>query len=114
MNPTNLAYFLNGFLEMTPTGQGMTAEQVDTLRRHVALVLTNVTDDMTIGPDVYVGGPDDVTCWSEEETEGHDVGYVPTEEEMDGAMKYAFRTLSKNHPESAYNGTLPIQTCLTC
>ena len=100
MTPRDFAYFLNGYLELSDKNTGMTAEQVDIIRRHLALVLTNVTDDITIGPETYV--------------EGHDVGYVPTEEEIDAAMKYAFRTLSKNHPEAAYNGTLPIQTCLTC
>ena len=100
MSPTNLVYWLAGYLELSDKNTGMTAEQVDTIRRHLALVLTNVTDDTTIGPETYV--------------EGHDVGYVPTEEEMDEVTKYAFRTLSKNHPEAAYNETLPIQTCLTC
>ena len=130
MTPTNLVYWLAGYLELSDKNTGMTAEQVDTIRRHLALVLTNVTDDI----------------------EGHDVGYVPTEEELDAAMKYAFQTqkkeqvfsedvkfipseadelrmklfdlrastrlctcrrLDKDDPEAAYNGTLPIQTCLT-
>lgn len=65
---------------------------------------------------------DDVTIRSETYVKGHDVGCSPTEEEVNSAMNYIaglpaetkWVALAQHHPEAAHNGTLPIQTCLTC
>lgn len=42
MNERDFCYWLQGYLELTPGG-AMTAEQVDTIRRHLQLVFTKLT-----------------------------------------------------------------------
>lgn len=61
MTPENFAYWLQGFIELNGTSDGLTAEQLDTVRRHLSLVLINVTDEKGQDPierqiDEFING----------------------------------------------------------
>lgn len=51
MKSTEFCYWLQGYFELGPDGQGLSSEQVDMIRKHLALVFKHEID-LSYGPNL--------------------------------------------------------------
>jgi hypothetical protein len=56
LTPENFTFWLNGFFELSPVGQGLTPEQVQVIKDHLALVFEKKTPMVSLNRD-YNGNP---------------------------------------------------------
>lgn len=69
MTPENFIYWLNGFFELSPANQGLSAEQVQVIKNHLSLAFKKVTPEVKIPQYSPPYQPtfdwqDNSICWS--------------------------------------------------